>query len=323
MDGTGELAQHEHPFKAEIKTVEPTPQTEQTTQKEISTEDGVKFAGFYKSLLSEAVGVGQVDTSILDSADETTRALADSITLTVKEHGQKEQHLAEIKGFKAIDFLSQVFPDKTAFEGANIDLQQLSPGIFAVFLDNEIFSKIYPKSSQAVAIKAPDGIPFVMIRRYDNKDRDLKNLNENIPHETNHILWSFLQKDGIVSSNEPDPEMNNAFLMYQNELAAKLVSNGSLFSYTHLEIIPAKMREEIEKTNPETVKTITNRAGELNDILREISGRSKASGTSVDGLLLPLIRSKNFAELQVVLEKLRDSMPEAPPPPKSDPWETA
>ncbi len=175
-----------------------------------------------------------------------------------------------------------------------------------------------------MAVKVPDGVPFVMIRRYDDKDLNIKNLNENIPHETNHILWSFLKKDGIISSDEADPEMNNAFSMYQNELAAKLVSDGSLFSYSHLEIIPAQMRGELEKSNPEIVKAITTKTGELNDMLEEISRRSKAAGANTDGLLLPLIRSKNFDQLQTELERLRETLPEATngQTSQSDPWST-
>ena len=309
MDESAEL-----PSKTSAEKPEPTPnhvETPNTPQPEKENlEDSEKFGIFYKSLLNEALGNGETDTTVLEGSNERTRALADSITLTAREYKHKEHLLASVKSMQGLDFMQQAFPQNEALESADIELQELSEGIYAVSIDTDSFSKIYNNSSQAVAIKVPDGVSFIMIRKYGEESEATKrDKKENIPHEVNHLVWNYLKKDKIVQCDEEDPEVNKAYQMYQDELAAKLVSDGALISYTHLQIVSPEERARLQNDNPTIVEQIKAKQIELNNVLEEIGSRG-GSQVKKDALLLPLIRARNFYELKQALLNTRNIIPQ-------------
>lgn len=309
-----------------VKKQAPTDVASQTveTENEASPETNEKFGSFYSSVLKEALGEGSADTTILEGCDEQTKALGDTITLATREYRHKDHLLASVKQMDAAAFLSQAFPQTEALAAAKLDLQEVSEGIFMVSIDTDSYSKIYNTNSQAVAIKVPEGVSFVMVRQYENpSDTTRKEREENVPHEINHLVWNTLKKEGIVASDEEHPEFQKAFLMFQDELAAKLVSDGGLISYTHVRLMSDEQKAQIEKSDPGLLQQITEKQTGLNDILADIEKRLKHTGESKASLLLSLLKSKNFSGLQTTLEKLRYSLPiPQPPVAQSTGWNT-
>ncbi len=185
-------------------------------------------------------------------------------------------------------------------------MKELSDGIPAIFLEFEIFKKIKP-GAQAVALTPDEGVSFFIIPEFEDqvkhKDFMKKLKRENIPHETQHLIWRYLQKSGFVETTEREDEFRKAFLVYQNELIARLCSKGKMAGYSHLSMLGG---EYVKSLDQDLAEEVFKKVRELNGFLEKVEeSMSVKPTTKKSDLIRVVLKSKNFKELEGGLKKMK------------------
>lgn len=276
-------------------------------------EDARAMGDYYVGVIKNLTG-GREDMPTIATAGEAVGSQADAMRQSVETHRQLQHALATEKDMNARQLIDQAFPeavyDETLSDPSKYRMQEISQGIYAIYIDTDMYNKLMP-GSQAVAVRVPNGVSFLMVREYgDSVDEGLKarDIAENIPHETHHIAWGFMKKDGIVQSRESDEEIGKAFTMYQDELVAKLCTDGEMISYTHLSVIGSEQREQLKKEAPDTVDQIFAKTGAMNEILIGIERLRQRTDIRKQDLILPSMTAKTFDELEATLSRMRSIM---------------
>ncbi len=152
---------------------------------------GQAYVGFVDRLVK-----GQ-DLSIdLEELPSEARPFFDKLISATQNHQQKFSRIKTEEGISAAKLLKQAKQSTLDFDSlensGRIALEEFSPGIYGVIIDNEVYQEIFgDHKAQAVAAKVNNGVSFVVVPRYGESETDSLIRTENIPHEVNHLI-SFL-----------------------------------------------------------------------------------------------------------------------------------
>lgn len=278
-------------------------------------ETSKKIGRFYSDFLQELSGGEKEDNDVSEFLNENVKIKPKLIEESVNKHRELNESLVKIKEMKARDILEQAFPresyDDLLSDTSKYRLERLSNGIFAIIMDVRLHTQFIP-SARAVAISVKQGVPFILMREYNDEEVMRREMEENLPHEVHHLVWRFLRDDGLVKSDESDVDFKKAFSMYQNELVARLSSEGFLSAYTHLAMMDPESQLKFKKENPEKQKQIITLQGHLNDILKEINEELKEVEIAKIDLILPVMEATNFPQLEENINKIKDFIKNQP-----------
>jgi hypothetical protein len=150
-----------------------------------------------------------------------------------------------------------------------------------------------------------------MLPEYPDSEVAKMQLAENVPHETHHLVWYFSKGD-IIANDEKEPDFADAFSMYQDEVMARLSSNGGLGGYTHLQMLDPETKAQFAKEHPETVEKLTTIASGLNELLAEIDVIRKQTDVQKQDIIMAVMEARTFDQLRDNLLKTK-SIIEAQP----------
>ncbi len=285
-------------------------------------ESSKKVGEFYFDYINSLAGYGNFDESLLDSMPEESRETLKLIINNSRKYFEAGRVLKEHFNMGAKEFLVQAFGEDDILEDeSKYNLQELSEGVYCVFIDIDVLKKLYKTEffPQAMVAKVKEGIPFIIMpvsSMKNSSDSDFFEVRkkENLPHETNHIIWHFLKLEGssVVESTEDNDDINKNFLMFKEELICQLSSNGMLHSYSYLSRMNDKQRNEFKEQKPKIFDYIYEIMDILNGCLRLISKSIERAGLRKDILILPVLKSKSFDELHRNLLEIKviiDSQP--------------
>lgn len=290
---------------------EPTPETTEPKKEAGSTEEekqaeyleNSKIVGdCYFSLINSFMGKGETNTEAIAGLENSVKDKLAQITQKAKDGFEQQHNLAQAKGLDAIKLLQQVpsfstleMSEKLA-DTSKYRSQELSPGLFILYVEPKLYGELRGGAS-GVAVKVKDGVSFIMLPDYPDATIAQSQLAENIPHETHHLVWNF-SKGEVVKTDESNPDLAEAFIMYQDEVMARLCSDGSLAGYTHLQMLDPETRQKFEREHPDTAKQITETMVALNDLLQEIDEVRKQTDVKKQDLTLAIMDATNFEQLK-------------------------
>jgi hypothetical protein len=269
----------------------------------------------YMAIIDSLTGKEVANTDTLDAIEGQAGNYIKKIKRSIDSHRERQRLSIELNNMTPEDFLrpivTKLLPQDVEqfIANARYHLEELSPGICALYLDYKSFNRIMP-GTYAVAVKRHQNISFIMIQDYgDDASSEAmeRNKAENIPHETHHIAWYFLELDGVVEIAESDPDWQEAYSTYQDELVARMVSNGSLFGYAHYH------HNSMIDIAPEKKEVINDLTGRLNDFLHEeLALVIRETDSSAQELLFATIAAKNFRELEQNLRRMKEIIEKRP-----------
>ena len=231
------------------------------------------------------------DAQLLDSMMGAINKNLDWQKERLKEKGLEGKDLAEwllfetFRGRKETEMdeptLAQLLRDQKDQYEAVVDER----GLIRVIVSNRTLDKLYKGgefSAQAVAVKMPQskGVPsFILLRRerMDSEEYGEIYRTENIPHETWHILHSFLQRDGVLDSN-------SSLERFKDEMIAKIIGGNRQ--------VPGKSTDFDGHS--------------INEIIYETAELSSGKENPWPAVLWSVLKTSNFDELQSIVNNLKD-----------------
>ena len=252
------------------------------------------FGQFYVSVIRKVTGLSEEEPSVPSQVADA----AQHVLSSVKNHLSDQQE--QLEGMSAKSLCEQISdPEKKQqlLEG-NPDyiLEEASTGMPVIYLPNSSFRKVYP-TAQAVAAWIPQGVSFVLVPQMDDPAYMERQVEENLPHEIHHILWKFLQVDKIIEINEKNDNWAYAYAMFQDELIARLCSNGPLGGYSHVGPNEERVGE---------VADILDMVQECNELLERLEQFRNKTNVAKEDLIGSVAEARNFDELKRNLLKMEE-----------------
>jgi len=264
---------------------------------EISKDIGVAYTSHINRL------IGIEDASDFKNVTENWEELIDTGNRYFKAQSEKfkeiggtaESILAQLPSISALDW-----SDRSKFQ-----LLEPSEGVFIIKIDEKVLRKIR-KNATAVAVKFREGVSFAMVPIYEDSAVNEMIWKENIPHEVHHLFWKGIMDSGLLERAEVDPDFEQAFAMYQDELIAKMCSNGGLSGYSHLSLLDPESEDNFKKENHEKFERILEIVGSLNSFLHDFSNEMRVRGIKGENLLGLVMKARSFEELKSALDECRE-----------------
>jgi len=307
---------------------------ERMNSPELTFDRARNFGTFYESMVKTLTGeLDQPDLTVLDSQADL-KEQAEQIAMAIAAGRVIQQGRMELGQMGGKELLGQVFKGGAAAEviadASQYRFHEFSSGVYGIFINDEAFRKLYDNQAQAVAIRPKDGVSFVLIPEYSeetHREANQRLLEENIPHEMEHIMWGFLTSQGLIKTDELDLEVQKAFTMYQDELIARLSSDGGLMGNSHLNLISEEERRQILDEKPDIAKGIYTQVGELNSYLSDtLDPKRKQTDVKKSDLILAVVNATTFSGIKngmQQMEEIIDSRPKtsiAPPASQNGGW---
>jgi hypothetical protein len=261
----------------------------------------------YVSLVGEFIGK-QSEQEVLESGSKL-----EQIRQRARENFERQHLLAQSGDYDAKKILEQVPQFKTEpllADTSQYRMEELSSGVFALHIKPELYEKLRP-GAQGLAVKIKEGISFIMLPEYPDSEMEQSQLAENVPHETHHLVWYFSEGD-IITNDETEPSFEHAFTMYQDEVMARLCSDGGLTGYTHLTMLDPATRAQFVKENPETAEQLIKTTVELNDLLQEIDDIRKQTDIKKPDLITAVMEARTFEQMSANLLKAKNIIENQP-----------
>lgn len=279
-------------------------------------EESRKVGDYYISLIGSFTGKTEVDPQGLEGVETAVSQKLNRIYQRAKDGFEKQKIQSTLMNMDAKQMLQQVpvFRSKNfeqlLSDNSKYRLEELNKGVFVIYMDPVLANELRPGAS-AAAVKVKDGLSFMLVPEYSDAAQRQSQIDENIPHETHHLVWNF-SKDHHVHSTEKDEDFKDGFTMYQEEVIARLVSDGGLAGYTHLVMLDPETRARFEQDHPETAKKLTETMIELNDILQGIDAIRKQTTIRKQDLIMTVMEATNFDELRNGLLKVKNLLEQQP-----------
>jgi hypothetical protein len=262
---------------------------------ETSRQMGGRYTTHIQKLIGKTSQVGEMKLNDLEKSGN--------------EYFKPQSERFKASAGTAETLLTQLFPNgllpEDFLDSSKYELLQPSEGIFVLEIDEELIQQILPNAT-AIAVKIKNGISFVMIPDYKNESINEKIQNENIPHEVHHLFWKGVMDAGVLDRKETDPDFESAFAMYQDELIARMCSNGELAGYSHISLLGPEAKKDFQEKHPEKFEKILNTVIELNDFLFKLSAEMRVRNVTGESLIGVTIKAQSFLELKINLEKCRN-----------------
>ncbi len=279
-------------------------------------ETAHKVGDYYVSLVNGLTGKGEIDPAVIADLEHPIKSKLTKITQRAKDGFEQQHLLAQIKDLDAKKILQQVpqflTPENSAAlaDTSKCRSEELSTGVFAIYIEPKLFSQL-KGGAAGMAVKIRDGISFIMLPDYPDAATAQSQMSENVPHETHHLVWNF-SKGEAVKSNEANGDLAEAFIMYQDEVMARLSSDGDLAGYTHLQMLDPETRQQFEQDHPDTARKITETMVALNDLLQEIDQSRKQTDIKKQDLILAVMDATNFEQLRSNLLQMKTIIEKQP-----------
>lgn len=279
-------------------------------------ETAHKVGDYYVSLVNGFTGKGEVNPRVIADLNHPVKSKLAKITQRAKDGFEQQHLLAQIKGLDAKKILQQVpqflTPENSAAlsDTSKYRSEELSPGVFAIYIEPKLFSELRGGAA-GVAVKIKDGVSFIMLPDYPDAAIAQSQMTENVPHETHHLVWNF-SKGEAVTANETNHDLADAFIMYQDEVMARLCSDGNLAGYTHLQMLDPETRAQFEQDHPDTAKQITDTMIALNELLQEMDASRKQTDIKKEDLILAVMDATNFEQLNKNLLQMKTIIEKQP-----------
>ncbi len=244
--------------------------------------------------------------------DERLNTLSNGARAFVEKQQLKQNNLK----LNARELLDQFFV--TEEEKKLLDEHQayrhveIAPGIHGVFVPYDVLKRLCP-NAQTGAVRPKDGIAFIILSEESKANITEFLMRENVPHEVHHLIWqSTRSRTNLFSSTESNIDVKASFMMFQDELLARISGDGALGGYSHLDLMP-KLRNELERRNPGMGEKIQVKIIEMNDLLRELGDLIGLSAVVHKAdLVQAVMDATNYDELQMNLMKVKKSIEKLP-----------
>ena len=291
--------------------VEPTQETTELKNESGATEEerqveylenSKRIGDYYVSLINSFLGKDEANIETIASLENTVKDKLAQIAQRAKDGFEQQHIIAQANNFDARKLLGQVpsfstpeISEKLA-DTSKYRSEELSSGLFALYIEPKLYNELRG-GAQGVAVKIKGGVSFIMLPDYPDATIAQSQRAENIPHETHHLVWNF-SKVEVIKSDEPNHDLAEAFLSYQDEVMARLCSDGGLAGYTHLQMLDPETRKQFEQEHPDTAKQITETMVALNDLLQETDQIRKQTDIKKEDLILAIMDATNFEQLK-------------------------
>jgi len=265
-----------------------------------------EFGEQYAGIIDVAIGKRTADSLLLTPLVKENKILFTAM----QSFRQKQSELQNERNLDAQGLLYQAFQSEEQRhlleDTTRYRLEELSSGIYSVMIDPNLFSKLM-SGAEALAVKIPGGVSFIIIPNFQSHPEFQKRIiEENVPHETHHLVWDAAIDSGAFQSGEVDTDFRKGFMMFQDELIARASSDGGLGGYSHITLLGPQAREDLEKASPGKADAILDRVGLLNEFLYELNTViMKSEKVTKKDLLQVIVTSKTFGELEVGLRKMK------------------
>lgn len=316
MEKFGLLPQKPDP--AEEKEISSFGESPRESQEKIEGEQLLEYSrkvgDFYTGYIENLTRVGEAKNDILD---ELPRDIGDKYKGFKQsiDHQRELQHARfSLKKGGVKELLAESVRRKNLNEAliedqSQYELEEVSPGLFVVNLDTELYDKLYGECVAYASIDSDDASFISLRREYKEKEVFKKAYQENLAHEVHHVAWASLLKDKKVSIKEDDNNMWYAYRFFQDELLARLTSNTGHIGYSHLLLMDMGHFKRPSDLTPEKEEEINKRTRSLNDLLdEEIFPGLSTVGLGHKDLILSVMEASNFQELEQNLQKFKSAM---------------
>ncbi len=255
------------------------------------------------------------EPKIPEGLPEDARKIFNGILQALKISQIRQDKIYKDKGWQAFDFLKSILPEeKHSLLQKNLDKYKIiryNQGLFALIIDPEVYQKFFgARSAQAMAVKIQDGISFIIIPAFDSQQDDphgyqARHLEENIPHETNHVISFFAERERAVECSEQNRELRKGFLLYREELLCRLCSGGTIGGYDHVRLNEGSQRSLLSEQEPETLAQLDLMHTTLLNLCGKISATYQDSSVKKTDIIYSVMRAKNYSELIENLERIK------------------
>ncbi|MFA6050766.1 MAG: hypothetical protein WC761_06280 [Candidatus Paceibacterota bacterium] len=265
----------------------------------------------YVSMIKSLAGENETSESPVSPELEPYKEAADHFFSKQKERFEQGE-------FSARKLLLQAFPAEKippeVEDETKCSVEETSPGVFILNIDDELYRKIRP-SARALAVKIKGGVSFVVVPRYGKEALDQREREENVPHEIHHLAWQGVKEADLAHSTEENIEMQKAFTMFQDELLARLSSDGTLSGYSHITMLSPTAKGEFERTYPAIYKMVMDTTVRMNEFLEDVNRELSSRGIPQDTLIGSVVGATSFESLWENITKIRShigTLPLAP-----------
>lgn len=289
-------------------------------EKEISFEESSRIGVLYYNKIHKLVGF-PIEETAEDTGELDKYFVAGQSFITTQTERATDRVITAKSLLEQLLASGKITQD--LIDTAKCDLETPSPGVYIIKIDHESFVKIRP-DSQATAVRLRDGVSFILVPKIGDVKRDREIAEENVPHEVHHVFWKGVMEDGVLELDEEDQDLRTSFLTYQDELIARMSSNGRLFGYTHLNSVDPQKRRDFADSDPEKFRTIIDTVSNLNDFLRDLQEEMAIRKINQKTLIGLTIKSRNFKELRDNLTRYKEqilNMPITNPRKQSTGWD--
>jgi hypothetical protein len=261
-----------------------------------------RSAGIWYEQFIDALTKSHCDPELPNNLESTQANFLRTLATSVRSYLANQQEDFERYALTPKIMLEKVFDSPLLAQFINnesgYELKTLSPGLFAIYVARVEDWIAIRASAQAIAVRKRDqSVPFLLLRNFHAGGIREKYHNENLPHEVHHIVWKTVQADLLVAADAASLS-KIAFLHAQDELLARLCSNGNLAVYPVMDLFSAEMKELVEqeaRTDADKVMTFTL---QINETLEKIQFAIKERPTAAfSDLFLATCSASSFNEL--------------------------
>ncbi|MCE9643843.1 hypothetical protein K8Q93_01155 [Candidatus Parcubacteria bacterium] len=280
-------------------------QQETIDSPEKQLESARVFGEHYSEVIDAALGKRDMKSFEQEKLDPQLQLLVQHAQI-FKAEQQQRQTEAQLD---AQGMLSQVFKteeqQKLLQDTSKYRMEELSPGVYGIFVNPQLASKLRPGAA-AMAVSLKNGISFLFIQDHTETEFRQQYLEENLPHETHHLVWGAAQRLDAFPNKETDPDYKQSFTLFQDELLARASTSGALGGYTHINSLSPDARAELESRSPGKAQAIIERVSSLNEFLMELNGLlARSEKVSKKDLVQTIMKAKTFDELERGLHEMK------------------
>ncbi len=270
-----------------------------------------KVGSFYTSFIESLTKMGEAKNEILNELPDEIRNKFKGFIESINKNSQLQHVRFFLKEDGAKDLLSklaerrgldkELIDDKSKYE-----LEEMSPGIFVIFMNKDLYSKFHGENV-AVATLERDDVSFISMSKEYREEKFRNNLyKENLLHESHHIVWSFLLREGKINIKEADKDKQMGYRFFQDEVIARLCSEGGMMSYSHFLLMDKESLKEFTTQNPQKEEQINKQVANLNTLMYdEIIPLMNEVGLKKQDLIFSVMEAQNFVDLENNLKKIK------------------
>lgn len=285
-----------------------------------------RFGDAYRGVIDMVNGETELgpDTSTMNAED---RAFVERMVDVANRNKERQASIMADKNLTVEQLLKPILRVKNVSlapeELDDFQMEEVSGGMYQLRVPVRTYEKVM-RGARAVAVtpRGEDAVSFVIQPIHERADDQAREDKENVPHETHHVLWRWMQRDGMTKNEEKGAFARRAFEMYRDEMMARAVSDGTLFGYTHMQQLSPEQRDVQREEHGEEAARVESTVDELNELFHDLQvGLLQRETDWTHRDLVRLIwKSSSFEVLQTKAQAVRAEVLTSPekPKPQSD-----